>query len=152
MSKDTTSKNTMSKKMGYILIAISIILGIALAISMSYNSITQNALETANQKLSELSFVEGETRALSDDKTGYIGIVTVSSEKWIYSTSPDITYQHTPSGNMLRVIFSELTESKIVFASEGDMVKLKYNAVSQCNGHTFYQIITGNNTYYICKV
>ena len=79
MSKDTTSKNTMSKRMGYILIAISIILCIGLGISMYCNSKNQNALETANQKISELSFVEGETRALSDDKTGYIGIVTVSS-------------------------------------------------------------------------
>ena len=142
----------MSKKIGCFFIVLSLFLGIVVGISHYCDRKNKNALETANQKLSERSFVEGATRALSDEKTGYIGIVTVSSEKWIYSTSPDITYQQTPSGNMLRAIFSELTESKIIFASEGDMVKLKYNAVSQCNGHTFYQIITGNNTYYICKV
>jgi hypothetical protein len=141
---------TLNKKVLRFFIVFSIALAIAVATLSYFLYNTTVELEKANQKLTELSFdEEGATRKLTGDEDNYIGIVTVSVDKWIYSTNPDITYQETPSGNLLNTIYAELAENKIVFASEGDKAKLKYNAVSQCNGHTFYQIIVDGNTYYI---
>ena len=141
----------MNKNVGYFFIILSVIFAIALAILGYFFHNNKNELETANQKLSELSFEEGATKKLSNDENGYIGIVTVSMSDWIYSKSSDITYQDTPSGNILSTINAELTENKVIVSSDGDYAKLKYNASSNCNEHTFYQIKVGDNTYYICK-
>lgn len=141
----------MNKKVGFFFIILSVIsIGALVALGYFYHN-TKNELEISKQKIAELSFEEGTVKELSNDEGGYIGIVTVSMNNWIYSTSSDITYQDTPSGELLNTINADLTENKIIHSSSGDFAKLKFNASSTCKGHTFYQIKIADKMYYICK-
>lgn len=126
------------KKKKFIRTIFSLILIGAIVVLSVFLYQTKNKLQTAENKIDSLSFVEGEVVETSSG-----GIVTGSLKSWVFYT--DDSFIDSPKmGKSISLIFCELHKADLITSFSNDLFKVKYSKKITVQSGT-----TSERTYYM---